>query len=647
MSRIGKNQYQFGKYSLSYHIMLIFIIVGSISTGILFTYLYHIEKESIKSEFLISQQYGEESLINAIQLADQSFSFYDNAYNQPLKIALQRFQDLYHEQGSRPEDTDLESIRKDISIYFDLPIDLYIFNASGVIIASTFEPDIGLNFSYAPKFLKRLNDIRLGDTVAYDAIVTGTKLGEERKYAYIPTRDHEYILEIGINMQEFFKKQGLSKYPRLARWYGRIWNDVSSVWIYDQTYQGAEDIKTAIPGFSIYPYEFEDRKDRIDNLKKAFTGRMSFIVPGPGSNQITKYLYIPQINSSSVSSDLFDKVAEIVYSTERITKKTEQALIRNVLSAFLSIILLFLIAYAISRYVTRPVYQIIEDIEIIANGNYDHPIRRTKGFEFRRLETSIQKMVGRLKKDIISIKQRTDELHQELVNRQYAEQSLRAANHKLSLLGTITRHDLLNQISVVSSGFDLLEEDIPKNEQHNRIMSMIRDALNSIHDLILFTRIYEQMGVDKPVWHHMTRLIDEIMKNFSEQKCSVDDTTNGLEIYADPMFDRVLYNLIENSFRHGGTVTRIAFHVITENGIAVLTYSDNGRGIPGEDKEKIFARGYGTNTGLGLFLIREILSLTGIEIREIGKEGEGACFEIRIPEGKWRLHDASMESNGN
>lgn len=624
--------------------MLIFIIVGSVCTGILFTYLYHIEKESIRSEFLISQQYGEESLIHAIQLADQSFSFYDNAYNQPLKLALQRFLDLYHEQGKTPEETDLELIRQDISTYFDLPIDLYIFNSSGVIIASTFQPDIGLNFSFAQKFKKRLTDIRLGDAIAYDAIVTGTKLGEERKYAYIPTRDHEYVLEIGINMQDFFKKQGISKYPRLARWYSQTWEDVSSVWIYDQTFLGVDNIKTAIPGFSIYPYEFKDREDRMDNLKKAFSGRKSFIVPGPGPQEITKYLYIPQINSSSVSSGLFDKVAEIVYSTERITKKTEQALIRNVISAILFIVLLFLIAYFISRYVTRPVYQIIEDIEIIANGNYDHQIRRTKGFEFRRLETSIQKMVGRLKEDIISIRQRTDELHQELINRQYAEESLRAANHKLSLLGTITRHDLLNQISVVSSGFDLLEDEVPHNEQNIRIITMVRDALRAIHDLILFTRIYEKMGVDKPVWHHMTRIIHETMKNFSEKNCMVDDDTNGLEILADPMFDRVVYNLIENSFRHGGTVTRIAFHVMTDDGVVVLTYSDNGSGVPKEDKEKIFTRGYGKNTGLGLFLTREILSLTGMEIREIGKEGEGACFEITIPPGKWRFHDSIPES---
>lgn len=622
--------------------MLIFLVIGIICTSIIFAYLYHVESDSIESEFLLSQRYGEEALTHAIQLADQSLSFYDNAYNQPLRLALLDYQNLFHQNGKSPEELDLEEIKEKLADYFDLPIDLYIFNSSGVIIASTFQPDIGLDFSFAPKFKERLNTIRLGDSVAFDAIVTGTKLGEERKYAYIPTRDHEYILEIGINLQVFFEKQGISKYPRLARWYKETRQDIVSVWIFDQTFNQATDIRTSIPGFAVYPYEFQDRTDRFDNLKTVFGEKKSIVVTGPQPNQITKYLYIPQVKSSSVSSGLFDKVAEIVYSTEQVRQKKEKALVKNILNALMIIAFLCLIAFFISRYVTRPVYQIIEDIEIIADGDYDHPIRRTKGFEFRRLEASIQKMVGRLKEDIISIRQKTDDLNDELQNRRYAEESLRAANHKLSLLGTITRHDLLNQMSVVSSGFDLLEDEIPVNEQNNRLKAMIRDALNSISDLILFTRIYEQMGVDKPVWHSISRLINETMKNFSDQPLTVHDLTNGLLVCADPMFDRVIYNLIENSLRHGGRVSRISCDVRIDDTFAMLTYSDDGSGVPAADKEKIFARGYGKNTGLGLFLTREILSLTGIEIREIGTLGEGACFEMKIPQGKWRFEDAGL-----
>ncbi|HOW06050.1 ATP-binding protein, partial [Methanospirillum hungatei] len=129
-------------------------------------------------------------------------------------------------------------------------------------------------------------------------------------------------------------------------------------------------------------------------------------------------------------------------------------------------------------------------------------------------------------------------------------------------------------------------------------------------------------------------------KNFSDQPLTVHDLTNGLLIFADPMFDRVIYNLIENSLRHGGEVSRITYEVRIDDSAAVLTYSDDGFGVPIADKEKIFARGYGKNTGLGLFLTREILSLTGIEIRETGTPGEGASFELKIPQGKWRFEDA-------
>jgi signal transduction histidine kinase len=54
-------------------------------------------------------------------------------------------------------------------------------------------------------------------------------------------------------------------------------------------------------------------------------------------------------------------------------------------------------------------------------------------------------------------------------------------------------------------------------------------------------------------------------------------------------------------------------------------------------KEKIFERGIGQNTGMGLFLSREILSITRIEIQENGMPGKGARFEISIPRGGFRF----------
>lgn len=63
---------------------------------------------------------------------------------------------------------------------------------------------------------------------------------------------------------------------------------------------------------------------------------------------------------------------------------------------------------------------------------------------------------------------------------------------------------------------------------------------------------------------------------------------------------------------------------------------DDGRGIRKEDKRRLFSKGFGKNTGLGLFLSRDILSITGIAISETGEPGKGARFEITVPQGMYR-----------
>jgi signal transduction histidine kinase len=73
----------------------------------------------------------------------------------------------------------------------------------------------------------------------------------------------------------------------------------------------------------------------------------------------------------------------------------------------------------------------------------------------------------------------------------------------------------------------------------------------------------------------------------------------------------------------------------------VLVFEDDGAGIPAPMKEKIFERRYEDKTGVGLFLAREILSITGITIQETGTEGKGARFEMTVPKGMFRFYRCS------
>ncbi|MEI6842245.1 MAG: ATP-binding protein, partial [Methanomicrobiales archaeon] len=89
--------------------------------------------------------------------------------------------------------------------------------------------------------------------------------------------------------------------------------------------------------------------------------------------------------------------------------------------------------------------------------------------------------------------------------------------------------------------------------------------------------------------------------------------------------------------RYGGKITSIRFSALESGDDQGIVCKDDGDGVIAEEKEKIFERGFGKNTGLGLALSREILSITGITIRETGEPGKGARFEMVVPEGMWRL----------
>ncbi len=93
---------------------------------------------------------------------------------------------------------------------------------------------------------------------------------------------------------------------------------------------------------------------------------------------------------------------------------------------------------------------------------------------------------------------------------------------------------------------------------------------------------------------------------------------------------------MDNAVRYGGNITTIRFFVHGSRNDHLIVCEDDGEGIPIEEKEKIFERGFGKNTGLGLALSREILDITGITIRETRVPGKGARFEITVPKGKWR-----------
>ncbi len=221
----------------------------------------------------------------------------------------------------------------------------------------------------------------------------------------------------------------------------------------------------------------------------------------------------------------------------------------------------------------------------------------------------------------------------EELERSYA--ALSQANNKLNILSSITRHDILNHVMVIINYCFLLKEGI-SDPKLKKQLEAIEFSGKEIQHLIEFTRSYQDLGVHEPLWQRIPVILKHPSIAGLVQDLTVILPDQCYEIFADQMLVKVMYNLVENSIRHGGSVTEIRISYVDEGSVLKILYEDNGTGIPDDEKKKIFKRGYGKNTGLGLFLIREILSITDIHIEETGTFGKGARFEMTVPEKSFR-----------
>jgi signal transduction histidine kinase len=224
----------------------------------------------------------------------------------------------------------------------------------------------------------------------------------------------------------------------------------------------------------------------------------------------------------------------------------------------------------------------------------------------------------------------------DITNRVRITSALEQANRKLNLLSSITRHDIKNKLTGV---LGYLELSLGSTEDPALLEYLKRAeaSANAVRKQIDFTKEYENLGIKSAAWQEIAPLVAEIASQIVPGKVRIEDETGGLTVWADPMIPKILYNLMDNSLKHGEHVSRIRFGARAGADAATLIYEDDGVGIPADNKEKIFNRTPRTDTGIGLFLVREILGITGITITETGEPGLGARFEISIPRGKFQM----------
>lgn len=224
----------------------------------------------------------------------------------------------------------------------------------------------------------------------------------------------------------------------------------------------------------------------------------------------------------------------------------------------------------------------------------------------------------------------------DVTRRKQAENALEDAHRKLNLMASITRHDILNQITALNCFLEL-SATISSTREQTGYVEKEKQIIEKIQQQIEFAREYQDLGAEIPRWQDVSAVLVRVTSQIDAGPVQITVRMLPCEVYADPMLEKVFSNLISNALNYGETISRITITGKTVGDHFHITCEDDGVGISAEDTTHLFTRGFGKNTGLGLFLSREILSITGLSIIENGEPGHGARFVIVVPAGAWRL----------
>jgi len=208
-------------------------------------------------------------------------------------------------------------------------------------------------------------------------------------------------------------------------------------------------------------------------------------------------------------------------------------------------------------------------------------------------------------------------------------------------------HELMTPISILQTNVEnmMMEENITEEEQEkiSSMMKTVNRLKKIVHSLLYISRI-ENDQFAKSDTVNIRQLSTEIMEELSirlETKSlhftnSVSPRIHVKNVNRD-LFFQLLYNLVNNAIRYNKENGTIHLTDHYQPGQAyILEIKDSGIGIKNDELASIFNRfksakdkteGY----GLGLSIVKSIVSFLGFEIKVTSAYGEGSIFSIIIP----------------
>jgi len=375
--------------------LILFITVISVIS-------YSETRHNLENNWMLTMNNTEQHLTDSVHLVSDGLRLFELTYDPVLRQGFVPFLEAYNESGQNPMAVDLMRLKEVFISPFAPETDLYIIDDQGIIINSTLKSDLGLDFKQWPQVYRDITRIREGDQFQSDRAVIGFKSDQIiRKYAYFPTPDHRYLLELSVVVDDYIHERKDFSLLHVAESVTEKNPDVISITLYDSMFRSLSADSNDQSG---------QDNETLDIVRSAFAKKKNIEIVDTNGVVSERYIFIPAGSNETVSDTMLDMVAHIRYDPSSFLSSLHSTFQYHLLIGIISVLLALLLAYYLTRHLTRPIQQIIDDIDSIAQGDLDHQVHHTGSPEFTRLEGSITLMVHSLKTLIETLQDKEDRL---------------------------------------------------------------------------------------------------------------------------------------------------------------------------------------------------------------------------------------------
>ncbi len=204
------------------------------------------------------------------------------------------------------------------------------------------------------------------------------------------------------------------------------------------------------------------------------------------------------------------------------------------------------------------------------------------------------------------------------------EEKIIQLNEILRLLNKTLRHDLLNDLTVISNSVDMYEEIEDK-----KFLNLISISVNK--SITLIKKMAELGSLvscgQELKSYDMRKIIREVIANYS---VDVRVEGNGIVI-GDETLNSIFDNLMRNALTHG-KADNVTVKIEPKGKFCEIRFADNGKGISDDFKGKIFVEGFSGNkgTGLALYIAKKTIERYGGTITVEDNYPTGSVFIVRL-----------------